>query len=93
MASITEGSRGAPGRELVKAVATLEPLDVSGLLSSTPTSGARGISQELHAADQLVRDVAAVFAPAPPQAQSETVEEVLLPTTGWASDYVIVETY
>lgn len=83
---------GPPGRELVKAIATMEPLDVDGLLSPPPASGARGISPEQHAADQLTRDVAAVYVTAPAGDDPGPSQQIPLPTKGWSADHVIVET-
>ena len=86
---------GPPGRELVKAVATLEPLDLASLRMGTlGASGTRSIASGGEFAEQLARGVAAVpvsgGALAGPTPAPTTGP--LLPTSGWATDYLIIDT-
>ena len=87
---------GPPGRELVKAVATLEPLDPASLQMGTlGASGTRSIASGGEFTEQLARGVAAVpvaggGASAAPAAASTAGP--LLPTSGWATDYLIIDT-
>ncbi len=82
---------GPPGRELVKAVATLEPLDLASL--GVSMMGTRSIEAGERFADSLVRDMAAVYAAGAPGDDSPgSLQQAPLPTTGWSTDHVIVET-
>ena len=102
-------ARGPAGRELVKVVATVAPLDLASLrLGKDGGAGTRSIESGSQFAQQLARDLAAVtvpgaatsavatMAPTPAPAVSEAADEgtdlALLPTDGWATDYLIIET-
>lgn len=81
---------GPAGRELVKVVATLEPLDFASLkMGVAGGAGTRSIAAGTDFAGELSRDLAAVWVE---EAVGGDVEEGLLPTQGWATDYLIVDT-
>lgn len=77
---------GPAGRELVKAIATLEPLDLSSLrMGEAGGAGTRTIESGSDFVRQLARDLAVE----PLEAEGETV---FLPTDKWSTDYLMVET-
>jgi len=81
---------GPAGRELVKVIATLEPLDFASLkMGVAAGAGTRSIAAGTDFAGELSRDLAAVWVE---EAVGGDVEEGLLPTQGWATDYLIVDT-
>lgn len=77
---------GPAGRELVKAIATLKPLDLVSLrMGETGGAGTRSIESSSDFVRRLPRDLAAV----PLNTEGSTVT---LPTDRWSTDYLIVET-
>ncbi|MFA6111558.1 MAG: caspase family protein [Candidatus Latescibacterota bacterium] len=90
-------AKGPVGRELVKVVATLAPLDLASLrLGQAAGAGTRSISQGSSFVAQLSRDLSGLDAPGLPlrdlAVEAASRGELLLPTEGWATDYLIVET-
>ena len=87
---------GPPGRELVKAVATLEPIELASLQMGTlGASGTRSIESGGEFTEQLARDMAAVPVAgnvALTAVLADPVSGPLLPTSGWATDYIIIDT-
>ena len=80
---------GPPGRELVKVIATLEPLELKSLtMGSAGALGTRSVESGSAFARQLVRDMAAVYVAETPDSSSST----LISTQGWATDYLIIDT-
>jgi hypothetical protein len=74
---------GPAGRELVKAIATLDSLDLPSLrLAGTNSGGLHTVASGSRFVQQLTRDLAA----------EGTQEAPLLPRDGWSTDYLIVET-
>ena len=81
---------GPPGRELVKVIATTEPLDLKSLtIGNAGALGTRSVESGSDFARQLTRDMAAVYQPDRPD---EPGQAVLIPTHGWATDYLIIDT-
>lgn len=77
---------GPAGRELVKVIATLKPLDFACLrMGETGGAGTRGIESGSSFVRQLTRDLAAE----PTKAAGDAVS---LPTDRWSTDYLIIET-
>jgi len=75
---------GPAGRELVKVIATLEPLELESLrMGQAGGLGTRSIDSGSRFARQLARDLAG---------GKETAGALLLPTDTWTTDYLIVET-
>lgn len=76
---------GPSGRELVKVIATLEPLDLASLqLGEAGGAGTRTIESGSRFVRQLVRDLSVEAAETEP-------EEMAVPKDRWATDYLIVE--
>ena len=79
---------GPPGRELVKVIATLEPLNLSSLkMGEEGGMGTRSIAAGTRFVEQLVRDLAVL----PMDAEGEEYA-IFLPTEGWTTDYLIIDT-
>ena len=79
-------AQGPAGRELVKVIATLAPLDLSSLkMGEAGGAGTRVIESGSQFAEQLARDLAA-------GGTGEEIDVTLLPTDKWATDYLIIET-
>lgn len=84
---------GPPGRELVKVVATLEPLDLSSLeMGEAGGAGTRSIADGVGFTAQLQRDLVGV-ATVGGSEPSGSMKPGLIPTAGWATDYLILDTY
>jgi len=74
------------GRELVKVIATLDPLDLSSLkMGQAGGEGTRNIESGSEFAQQLTRDLAV-------EDLGEGLDVTLLPTDRWTTDYLIIET-
>lgn len=81
-------ARGPAGRELVKVIATLQPLDLASLkMGKAGGAGTRSIDSGSRFAQQLTRDLAIEGL-----AEEDSGDLTLLPTANWATDYLIVET-
>lgn len=77
-------AKGPVGRELVKVIATLEPLALESLrMGQAGGLGTRSIASGSSFTRQLARDLAG---------GGETAGALLLPTDTWSTDYLIVET-
>jgi hypothetical protein len=78
---------GPAGRELVKVIATREPLDLSSIrLGEAGGLGTRTIASGSAFAAALTRDLAVEGM------AGEGTDLALLPTDGWATDYLLIET-
>ena len=83
-------ARGPAGRELVKIIATLDPLNLSSLtMGQAGGKGTRSIESSSSFVQQLTRDLAVEGLD---EQLSGGVDVSLLPTDRWATDYLIIET-
>jgi hypothetical protein len=87
-------AKGPPGRELVKVIATVEPLELSSLrLGRAGEGGTRSMESGSRFAHRLARDLTAVGAEEHAEMNGEgAAASVLLPGAGWTTDYLMVET-
>jgi len=74
--------KGPVGKELVKAIATTEPIDVTGM-DLGPTEGTfKSISKGTQFADELAQILASGL--------SKNSKDAAIPTDGWATDSIVL---
>ena len=83
-------AKGPPGLELVKVIATLQPLSLSSLtMGREGDLGTRSIESGSSFAQKLTRDLEVTR-------MHDSIDggedALLLPTDGWTTDYMIIET-
>jgi hypothetical protein len=90
-------ARGPAGRELVKVIATIDPLTLPSLrMGQAGPEGTRAIPSGSDFVQQLMLDLSSLGSAREATrdlvAEALPEGELLLPTEGWATDYLVVET-